>query len=293
MAALLRTTLLARKRFRVRWRILFEDIARHALMVLVLVVTLFPIFWVFMSSFKRDVDIFVYPPAFSFQPTLAAYERVLFSPQLKFSQCLKNSVVVSLAVTALTLVTASLAGYGLARFDFPGARLISLGVLVARLLPGASVIIPYFVLLRSLRLTDTLLGLILAYASFSLPFAAWTMYGFFLEVPSDLEDSARIDGCSELGVFWRIVLPLTRPGLGATAILVFLGAWNEFLFGLVLAGRSAKTLPVFLSGFIAELYVSWSHLFAASSLMLLPAIILILLAQQHLVRGLTAGAVKG
>lgn len=149
--------------------------------------------------------------------------------------------------TLLTLAVASLAGYALARYEFPGARLIILAILSARLIPGATMVIPYFVLFRTLGLTDTVHGLILAYTGFLLPFAAWLMYGFFLEIPSDIEDSGRIDGCSYLGVFWHIVLPLTRPGLWATAILVFLGAWNEFLYALILSGRQAKTLPIFLS----------------------------------------------
>jgi multiple sugar transport system permease protein len=119
------------------------------------------------------------------------------------------------------------------------------------------------------------------------------MYGFFLEIPADIEDSGRIDGCSDLEVFWHIALHLTRPGLGATMILVFLGAWNEFLFALILSGRLTKTLPIFLSGFIAEFKMSWGGLFAASTVMVVPALILTLLAQKNLVRGLTAGAVKG
>ena len=147
-------------------------------------------------------------------------------------------------------------------------------------------ILPYFVLFRWFHLTDTLPGLILAYTGFSLPFAAWMMYGFFLEIPSDIEDSAMVDGCSDFGVFWRILLPLTTPGLTATAILVFLGSWNEFLFALVLTGSSAKTLPLYLSGFIAERSVFWGGLFSVASVIVLPAFILTLLVQRALVRGL-------
>jgi multiple sugar transport system permease protein len=247
--------------------------------------------WTLSSSLKKQVDIFAMPPLFIFEPTLSEYERVLFNPE--FTLALKNSILVSSGATLLTLAVSSLAGYALARYQFPGARLVILAVLSARLVPGATMIIPYFVLFRTLQLTDTLLGLVLAYSGFLLPFAAWLMYGFFLEIPADIEDSGRIDGCSDFEVFWHIALPLTRPGLGATMILVFLGAWNEFLFALILSGRLTKTLPIFLSGFIAEFKMSWGGLFAAATVMVVPALILTLLAQKNLVRGLTAGAVKG
>ena len=276
---------------RIHWdRVILEAI-RYGLMFFVIVLAALPLVWMFSSSLKRQVDIFAMPPIFFFTPTLQEYERVLYNPQ--FTLALGNSLLVAGGTTLLTLAVASLAGYALARYEFPGARLIILAILSARLIPGATMVIPYFVLFRTLGLTDTVHGLILAYTGFLLPFAAWLMYGFFLEIPSDIEDSGRIDGCSDLGVFWHIVLPLTRPWLGATAILVFLGAWNEFLYALILSGRQAKTLPIFLSGFIGEFRISWAGMFAAATVMVVPALILTLLAQKNLVRGLTAGAVKG
>jgi multiple sugar transport system permease protein len=278
-------------RCRNRWTSLLWEMVAFSLIVLVIVLAILPLVWMVSSSLKYQVDIFAKPPVFFFTPTFQEYERVLYDPQ--FTLALKNSLLVAGGTTLLTLAIASLAGYALARYEFPGSRLVILAILSARLIPGATMVIPYFVLFRTLRLTDTVPGLMLAYAGFSLPFAAWLMYGFFLEVPSDIEDSGRIDGCSDLGVFWHIVLPLTRPGLGATAILVFLGAWNEFLYALILSGREAKTLPLFLSSFIGEFKMSWGGLFAAATVMVVPALILTLLAQKNLVRGLTAGAVKG
>jgi len=261
------------------------------MVALALLLTAFPIFWIFSTSLKQEADFFITPPSILFTPTFANYQRAVLNPE--FINYLVNSVLVSVAVTILALAAASLAAYALARYEFPGARLLALAILSARLVPGATMIIPYFVLFRWLRLTDSLPGLILAYTGFSLPFACWMLYGFFLEIPSDVEDSARIDGCSDFDVFHRIVLPLSLPGLGATAILVFLGAWNEFLFALILAGRSAKTLPLYLSSFIAERTVFWGGLFAVASVMIIPAFVLILIVQRSLVRGLTAGAVKG
>jgi multiple sugar transport system permease protein len=266
-------------------------IVKYALVALVLFCLLLPIYWIFSSSIKPEREFFVNPPAFAFEPTLINYERTL--ADLQFLTYLRNSVVVSLSATALTLVVASLAAHGLARFYFPGAKLIAIAILAARLVPGATMVMPYYVLFRWYGLVNTLPGLILAYVGFSLPFACWLLYGFFLEIPSDVEDSARIDGCSDFGVFWRIVLPLTRPGLAAAAILVFLGTWNEFLFALVLAGRDTRTLPVYLATFISERTVFWGSLFSVASFMVLPCLILVLLVQRSLVRGLTAGAVKG
>jgi|SoiMethySBSTD1v2_1073268.scaffolds.fasta_scaffold585934_2 multiple sugar transport system permease protein len=274
-----------------RWGDLSWEILKYSLVAVVLFALLLPIYWIFASSLKMERDFFVTPPAFIFEPTLTNY-RISLS-DLQFVSFLQNSLVVSLSTTLITLTIGSLAAYALARYEFPGAKLIAIAILSARLVPGATMIMPYYVLFRWYGLNNTIPGLVLAYTGFSLPFACWLLLGFFLEIPSDVEDAARIDGCSDFAVFWRIVLPLTRPGLAATAILVFLGTWNEFLFALVLAGRDTRTLPVYLATFISERTVFWGNLFAVASFMVLPCLILIMLVQRHLVRGLTAGAVKG
>jgi multiple sugar transport system permease protein len=275
----------------VRWGDLLWEILKYSLVAVVLFSLLLPIYWIFASSLKLERDFFVTPPAFLFEPTLGNYKSALSN--LQFLGFLENSLIVSISTTLATLTIGSLAAYALARYEFPGAKIIALAILSARLVPGATMIMPYYVLFRFYGLNNTIPGLVLAYVGFSLPFACWLLLGFFLEIPSDVEDAARIDGCSDFEVFWRIVLPLTRPGLAATAILVFLGTWNEFLFALVLAGRDTRTLPVYLSTFISERTVFWGNLFAVASFMVLPCLILIVLVQRHLVRGLTAGAVKG
>jgi multiple sugar transport system permease protein len=273
------------------WGDLSWEILKYVLVAVVLFALLLPIYWIFASSLKLERDFFVRPPAFLFEPTLTNY-RISLS-DLQFVGFLQNSLIVSLSTTLITLTIGSLAAYALARYEFPGVKLIAIAILSARLVPGATMIMPYYVLFRWYGLNNTIPGLVLAYTGFSLPFACWLLLGFFLEIPSDVEDAARIDGCSDFAVFWRIVLPLTRPGLAATAILVFLGTWNEFLFALVLAGRDTRTLPVYLATFISERTVFWGNLFAVASFMVLPCLILIVLVQRHLVRGLTAGAVKG
>ncbi|HEY3110077.1 MAG TPA: carbohydrate ABC transporter permease [Chloroflexota bacterium] len=275
----------------IRWSELAWETLKYALVALVLVALLAPIYWILSSAVKPERDFVVSPPVFVFQPTFANFQRVFADQQ--FVTYLGNSLVVSGSSTVLTIAVASLAAHALARYEFAGAKLIAIAILSARLVPGATMVMPYYMLFRWYGLTNTLPGLVIAYVGFVLPFACWLLYGFFLEIPSDIEDSARIDGCSDFGVFWRIVLPLTRPGLAATAILVFLGTWNEFLFALVLAGRDTRTLPVYLGTFMSERNVYWGGLFATASLMVLPCLILVLLVQRSLVRGLTAGAVKG
>lgn len=267
------------------------EILKYVLVAVVLFALLLPIYWIFASSLKLERDFFVSPPAFVFEPTLGNYTTAL--SDLQFLGYLMNSLIVSISTTLITLTIGSLAAHALARYEFRGAKIIALAILSARLVPGATMIMPYYVLFRFYGLNNTIPGLVLAYVGFSLPFACWLLLGFFLEIPSDVEDAGRIDGCSDFGVFWRIVLPLTRPGLAATAILVFLGTWNEFLFALVLAGRDTRTLPVYLATFISERTIFWGNLFAVASFMVLPCLILIMLVQRHLVRGLTAGAVKG
>jgi multiple sugar transport system permease protein len=275
----------------IHWGDRLWEILKYSLVAVVLFALLLPIYWIFASSLKLERDFFVSPPAFIFEPTLGNYRTAL--SDLQFLGYLENSLIVSISTTLATLTIGSLAAHALARYEFPGAKLIAIAILSARLVPGATMIMPYYVLFRFYGLNNTIPGLVLAYVGFSLPFACWLLLGFFLEIPSDVEDAARIDGCSDFAVFWRIVLPLTRPGLAATAILVFLGTWNEFLFALVLAGRDTRTLPVYLATFISERTIFWGNLFAVASFMVLPCLILIMLVQRHLVRGLTAGAVKG
>lgn len=276
---------------RFHWKPTLWDVVKHALMLLVVILTAFPLYWVVGSSLKRPADMFLSPPLIIFPPTLVNYQNAVLQPE--FARSFGNSLVVALSVASLAVALGSLAAFGLARYRFPGSRLFILGILSSRLVPGATMIIPYFVLFRGLGLVDSVPGLILANTGFSLPFACWMMYGFFLEIPTELEDAGLVDGCTDFGIFWRIALPLTLPGLGATFILVFMSAWNEFLYALILSGRVAKTLPVYLASFIAERQLDWGSLFSVASVMVIPTFFLMLLVQRSLVRGLTAGAVKG
>lgn len=276
---------------RVRFRLATGDAFWHLVILAILAFELLPIGWVILTSVKPEREFFAYPPSILFQPTLANFGSVL--TQAAFLKALLNTVIVSVVTTMLAVLLGVLMSYALARFRFRGADLILIAVIATRMVPRATMLVPFFVMMRALQLTNTLPALVLAYSSFALPFAVWMMYGFFLEFPSELEDAARVDGCSRLQALWHISLPLVAPGVAATAILTYIYAWNEFVLALILAGGQARTLPVYIATFVTERETVWGDLFASSSIAILPVFVLAMLVQKHLVRGLTAGAVKG
>jgi multiple sugar transport system permease protein len=171
--------------------------------------------------------------------------------------------------------------------------MLALGILVCRMIPGISFLVPWFIVFRSLGLLDTYTGLVIAHLVITVPLITWIMIGFFEEVPVELEEAARIDGCSRAGVFLRIALPLVRPGLVSAAILALIFTWNSFLLPLILAGVKTKTLPVVVYSFITFDYLDLGGIYAASTLVTLPVIVMVLLVQRQFIRGLTIGGVKG
>ena len=182
------------------------------------------------------------------------------------------------------------AAYGIARH---GHRGLALGILVCRMIPGISFLVPWFIVFRVLGLLDTFAGLIIAHLVITVPLITWIMIGFFEEVPIELEEAGRIDGCSRVGVFLRIALPLVRPGLVSAGILALIFAWNSFLFPLILAGVKTKTLPVLVYSFMTFDYLDLGGIYAASTLVTLPVVLMVLLVQRQFIRGLTIGGLKG
>jgi multiple sugar transport system permease protein len=260
----------------------------YAALALVLIVFIFPFFWMAFNSFKTHEKILEYPPAFVFAPTLDNFKNVLWqTPVLKFTW---NSVVVAFGSLAVGMALGLPAAYGIARF---GHRTLALGILVCRMIPGISFLVPWFIVFRALGLLDTYAGLVIAHLVITVPLITWIMIGFFEEVPVELEEAARIDGCSRAGVFLRIALPLVRPGLVSAAILALIFTWNSFLFPLILAGVKTKTLPVVVYSFMTFDYLDLGGVYAASTLVTLPVVILVLLVQRQFIRGLTLGGVKG
>ncbi len=253
-------------------------------------VILFPPVVLFLTSIKTELDALSFPPKWIFKPTLDNYTEIFeFSP---FARYLLNSFIVASLNTGVVLVLGSFAAYSLARFRFKGADDIAFWILSVRMMPPVAAIIPIYIIMRNLRLLDTPWSLVITYLTFNLPFAVWMMRSFFREIPREIEESALVDGCSIFRSFRSIALPLAAPGLAATGILTFIFSWNEFLFALILTGSKAVTLPVGITGYMKETGINWGYMTAGGALALIPVILFTILAQKHLVKGLTMGALK-
>jgi multiple sugar transport system permease protein len=260
-------------------------------LVPVLAWTLFPIYWVAAASFKTELVLYARPPQWLFTPILDNYRRVLYN--IPFFEYLTNSLVIAIGTTVGSLVLGTLAGYGFARFRFRGSGTVRFLVLVTRMAPRMVLVVPYYLLMQRLGLLDTYTGLLIAYVSFALPFSIWLLIGFFMDVPIEVEEAAMIDGCNRVGVLLRIVIPIAAPGLVVAAIFAFLVSWNEFLFALILSGVYVKTLPVVIAGLNTDVGPLYGEMSAAAVMVMLPNIVMTLVLQRYLVRGLTLGAVKG
>lgn len=276
----------------------FQDIRRSAaavlgigVLVLYLLVTLFPIFWIVISSIKRSVDTLAMPPVWWFRPTLNAYLQVFVFEN--YGRYFFNTTFIALATTMISLAVGSMAAYIIDRYRFRFSDLVAYSLLATRMIFPIVYAIPLFLLFRDLNLLDTRLGLVIAYTTFSLPYAVWIMAGFFAAVPREIDEAALVDGCSRFGAFFRVILPLTAPGLAAATIFILLLAWNEFLFALVLAGGgTAKTLPVAAAQLIGQREIQWNELCAVSTATIVPLLFFFGLVHKYLLRGMIAGAVK-
>lgn len=247
-----------------------------------------PFLWMALGSFKTTRDFLSFPPVWLFRPTLANYAKV-FSDNA-FLRYVLNSMIVAAGATGLALLLGIPAAYALARW-----RRTAMGVvlLAARMAPGIAFLIPMFVACLELHLVGSYASLIASHLIFTLPLAVWMMVGFIEAVPIEIEQAATIDGCSLLGTLWRIVVPLTRQGIAATAILAFIASWNNFLFALVLSNDTTKTLPVAVLAYIGYNSIEWGALMAAASIITVPVLALALCVQRYIVRGLVSGAVTG
>ena len=274
---------------------IFSSKAKQIILTIVTIaifgIILFPAFVLFVTSIKNDVDALSFPPKWIFDPTIKNYVAILKnSPLVGYAL---NSLIVASLNTVLCLIVGSMAAYSLARFRFKGADNIAFWILSIRMMPPVAAIIPIYILMKNIGLIDTPWCLVITYLTFNLPFVVWMMKGFFEEIPREIEESALIDGCSDFGIFLRIALPLVAPGLTATAILVFIFSWNEFLFALILTGTKAVTLPVGIIGYMKETGINWGYMTAGGILALVPVVVFMILVQKHLVKGLTLGALKG
>ncbi len=261
--------------------------------VIVCILFLLPLVWMLLTSFKQQRDIFSSPPSFFFEPTIAQYVDVL--TRGGFAGQMLNTVIVAVGASVLSLIAGAMAGYALSRLRIRGAGVIGALILASRGVPPIALAVPMFLVARSMGITDTHITLIIAYCSFIVPYVMWLMRGFFLALPKELEESAMLDGCSRMGAFFRIILPISLPGLLSTFIFSIILAWEELLFALVLTNRNATTFPVAIAGMAGDTEngANWGALAAAGMVTVIPVVILALLVQKWLIRGLAEGATKG
>ena len=273
-----------RRTKKILWRIAF-----YAAVIVVMLPTVFVFYWMVTLSLKTQVEAAGYPPSFfRFQMTFKGYFDVFAkNPFLLYTW---NSLVVASGCTLLALIVGLPCAYSIAHWRQRG---LALTILVARIIPGISYLIPWYILFRNLKMVDTYQALILTHLVVGLPIVIWVMIGFFEDVPAELREAAMIDGCTDYGAFLRVAVPLVKPGIVATAILSFIFSWNNFLFSVILAGRNTRTLPIAVFNMIGYEEINWGGLTAAATIITLPVLILSLFIQKHIVRGLTFGALKG
>ena len=269
----------------------------HQVLVVVLTIAiasaiLVPVVWMFSAAVRPIRELLVYPPRVIPETvTLEYFGRVL--RQAKYQRFFVNSVLLSLVSLVVTLLLASLAGYGFSRFRMRGGKAMLVGILALLMLPRVTVIVPYFRMAHAWGVYDRLLGLMLVNVTFLLPMATWLLKGYLDSVPLELEESAMVDGCTRVGALRRILLPLAVPGLVGVGTFVFIGAWNEYLLAVVLTDTpSAQTLPVGLAAFFGEYVRDWNSIMALSTLTSIPLMLIFVFFQRWVVQGMTSGAVK-
>jgi multiple sugar transport system permease protein len=267
-----------------------EDVFHFLALLLVLVVCVFPFYWMVTASFKQQPDILSSTPQFLFEPTLQNYVDAF--GKFDILKSLKNSLFVALVTVVLSLVLGTPAAYAIARFEFKGKRDIWFWFISNRMLSPIVVALPFFLIARNLKLLDTPWALILIYLTFNVPIVVWICADQFRNIPKELDEAATLEGYSSFAIFWKIGLPLAMPALAVTAIFSFIFSWNELLYALILTRTEAKTAPVVATSFMSGYELPWGQIMATGTLVALPVIVFSMIVSRQLVRGLTAGAVK-
>jgi multiple sugar transport system permease protein len=273
-------------------RTTLRDALLHAALIAGALIVLGPFVWIALAGFKTQISLMIGEIAFT--PTLANFRELLFSSTSDYLANFRNSLIVATGSTVIVLVVGTLAAYSIERMGWPRWVVHSflLGAAVFHAIPAITMVGAWYVMFRALEMYNTYPAVILAHATLNLPIGIWLMSAFIREVPPELEEAARIDGCSTLGLLWRIVVPVVMPGLAATAILVFIHSWNEFVVALNLTAKQTATVPVAIAKYAQENETKYGEMAAGALLSTLPALLLLFVAQRHIVRGLTAGAVK-
>lgn len=268
------------------------DLAAYLVLVLMVLIALFPVFWTVSTSIKNRVTSFAMPPVFfDFTPIAKNYVLLFTSPA--FRDVYLNTILITLGSTFLTVIAGTACAYAFSRHvAFPGRKPLEVSLILVRAIPTVVLMVPLFKIVVALGLYDNPWLMMVIYAAINLPFAVWLMTSFIDQIPRELEESATVDGAGRLTIVTRIVLPIAAPGIAATTVFIALLAWNEFLIPVMLAGDQAKTLPVYIAGFISARNLDWGPMAAASSLAIVPIALLTVLIQRFLVSGLSSGAVK-
>ena len=261
---------------------------QRSLLVGVVLAFLFPFIWMILASLKTQQQILSNENILIFKPTFKNYADVF--EQYQFIKFIVNSLIIAVVSTIMALILGLPAAYSIARYQQGKLGII---ILVARIVPGITFLIPWFILFSKLHLVDSYTSMILSHMLVGLPFIVWIMVSYFENIPLELEESARVDGCTIQQAFWKIVLPVSGPGIITSAIFSFVFSWNNFMFSLVLSGDKTKTLPIAVFSFLSYSEINWGGLMAAAVVITLPVLILALLAQKYIISGLTAGAIKG
>jgi multiple sugar transport system permease protein len=279
---------------KLKWNQRFVNLFAAVVLILLLAFEMLPFYWVFVTSFKSTIQNTRFESVYWPSPWTVQQYIDLLGPTRNFLVWYRNTLTVGIVTPMIATIIAALGAYGLTRLRWRGRGVLSNLVLVAYLMPGVLMIISIYQIFSKVGLTNNLYGLIVSYATFSLPFALWLMMGYYASIPEELEAAGLIDGCNRFQVFWKIVLPLTKPALMAVFLFGVTNAWNEYLFAYVLVTReSMMTLPVGLGQMIIGDVLPWGELTAASMLMAIPVFIIYTFGQKFMVAGLTAGAVKG
>lgn len=251
---------------------------------------IFPIVWMVATAFKDGQDIIAYPPKLVFRPTLANFVEVIRSQN--FAGAYLDTLILSVASVLVAMLFGSPAAYAIERFRFTGRSVLNLWILATRFMPPMVLLLPFYQLYSRVGLRDTYLGLIIIYISVLLPYIIWVLYGFVVEIPIELEESAAIDGAHPFAVYFKIVLPLLAPGLVATGILCVITVWNELLFVMILGGNRVRTLPLEIVNTVRYDEIAWGRLAGFATVAVLPVFVFTILIQKYLVSGLTFGSLK-
>jgi multiple sugar transport system permease protein len=272
----------------IRWRRRAKQAFLYAFVLFFSAPFIFVFVWMVLASLKTHLQNTAIPPLLVFEPTLENYRQVFMRTPIV--QYFNNSVIVAIGSTGLGLLLGLPAAFSIALFRQHG---LALAVLSSRIMPGMSYLVPWFILFSTLQLIGSHLAVILSHLTVTMPLIIWILIGFFEDLPRELFDAARIDGCSIYSAFYRVALPLALPGVIVSGILSFIFSWNNFMLSLILGGSGVRTLPVAVYNFIGDTQIDWGGLNATATTVTLPVVFFVLIVQRHVIKGLTLGAVKG